>query len=473
MNGRVSLNGLNGPLEGTAFVFDEPMLCVIGRETDCSLVIPLDAAAEVSRHHCVLTLCPPDAAIQDLGSRNGTFVNGVNIGRRESTQSVEQAREMNFESFPLRDGDVIGIGNNAFAVQIQSLKQAGKEEALPEPKEPDLFAELEESSGQTENFVSSKRHSETVRLVEQMLKTARLAVPGKDVAGIEGYQVINRIGHGGMGDVYMAIREGDKCPMALKMMRPGIAVSEASRRDFLREMEYMKALKHPHILGIYEGGYSKGVFFMALEYCDSGTLDTLIHQLKGQPLPTAGALRLIMQILDALDYAHNAVLPDLKLPDGSLRPTRGLVHRDIKPKNIFLQGYGEQRLAKLADFGLAKSFCHAGLGGCTQTGFFSGTAAYISRQQFLNYKYVGPEVDVWAAAATLYFMLSAHSPRNFKGMNPFCAILETSPVSIFERRPDIPRKLGKLLDAALDDSRQLKFRRAADFKQALMETGLC
>src|SRR5262249_62098035 len=94
-------------------------------------------------------------------------------------------------------------------------------------------------------------------------------------------------------------------------------------------------------------------------------------------------------------------------------PGKGLVHRDIKPANLFLTGWGSGRLVKVGDFGLAKAFAESGLSGGTRTGDVGGTYEFMCRQQVAYYKDAGPEVDVWSLAASLYYLLTGQTPRDF------------------------------------------------------------
>jgi serine/threonine protein kinase len=176
-------------------------------------------------------------------------------------------------------------------------------------------------------------------------------------------------------------------------------------------------------------------------------------------LPVAAAVALTLQMLDGLDYVHNVALPDGR---------RGLVHRDLKPQNIVLAGSGSSRVAKVADFGLSKEFDAAGLSGLTRSADMLGTPRFMARQQVVNFKHSPPAVDVWAAAAVLYFLLSGESPRPFPpGMDRWVAILEMDPVPILDRVPTIPRRLATVIDRALTEDPPIPFPTAAEFKRAL------
>lgn len=159
----------------------------------------------------------------------------------------------------------------------------------------------------------------------------------------------------------------------------------------------------------------------------------------------------------------------VKLADGSIGSGKGLVHRDLKPANIFLQRVNNKLVAKIGDYGLSKAFELSGLSGQTLTGKRGamGTSAFMARQQLLNCKYSQPEVDVWAAAACLYNMLTGNYPRNFGGQDPFAAVLGNSVVPIRQRDSQIPAKLAAAIDLALQEQPQIYFQNALDFNAAL------
>jgi serine/threonine protein kinase len=118
-------------------------------------------------------------------------------------------------------------------------------------------------------------------------------------------------------------------------------------------------------------------------------------------LPIGEAVVIILQVLDGLTYTHNAEIPNVRLADGSFAKGRGLIHRDLKPGNIFLANVDGKQVAKIGDYGLSKAFDQAGLSGKTMTGNVVGTPYFRPRQQVIDYKYAQPDVDVWAAAACM------------------------------------------------------------------------
>jgi serine/threonine-protein kinase len=145
-----------------------------------------------------------------------------------------------------------------------------------------------------------------------------------------------------------------------------------------------------------------------------------------------------------------------------------VVHRDLNPNNIFLSGSGSSPVAKIGDYGLAKAFDLAGLSGYTRTGEAMGKPLFMPRQQVVNFKYASPEVDVWAMAASLYAMLTGQPPRDFPPRkDPWKVVLSTDAVPILERDVPIPRGLAAVIDEALVDYPDIKFKSAAEFKRAL------
>ena len=267
------------------------------------------------------------------------------------------------------------------------------------------------------------------------------------------------LGHGGMGIVYHATdREtGERC--ALKILTAGADAAAHVRR----EIENSRRLEHPNIVRTHASGLASGIPYLAMELCPHGNLVTRVRE-RG-PLPAEQAVPLITQVLAGLEYAHAAPVTAIDVR-GRQVETNGLVHRDIKPPNILLAGAGD--IAKVADFGLAKAFHLAGLSGLTHTGNSAGTPAFMPRQQVIDFKYATPAVDVWAAAATLYFALTAHTPRDFRpDRDPWLTAWRGRRVPIRDRGVPVPARLATTLDEALADDPELRYGTAAELRAAL------
>lgn len=503
MPAKVTIRVTTGPLAGTSHEFDEPTSCIVGRAKDCNPRLPDHKDHNlVSRHHCLFDINPPDITVRDFASLNGTYVNGKKIGQRRADQTPEEGQQTMFPEHDLKDGDEVDLGGTVFRVGLyvpaicqeclSEIPESGRaaaarslgafvcdacwEKAEQEKRKPPAKAKpkvcavcgRDVSKEMGENwqgdFVCSACKADPFRLIGRLLGLAGQGKP--EVAAIRGYKILKELGRGGMGAVYLAEKEGTAERVALKVMLPHVAANKVSKEEFLREIDNTKALKHPNIVRLYESGCSNGTFFFTLEFCDGGSVDQLLAR-RGGRLPLDEALPIILEALDGLEYAHN-VSVEVPIKYGGTRQVRGLVHRDIKPGNILLSGSGNGRIAKIGDYGLGKAFEAAGLSGRTRTGSAAGTPMFMPRQQVRNFKYAKPDVDVWAMAATLYYMLTGVLPRDFPmGKDPWQTVLQTKPVPIRKRDRSIPRGLAGVLDQALDDGGTLFFQSAYEFKQAI------
>ncbi|MGN1030738.1 MAG: protein kinase, partial [Butyricicoccaceae bacterium] len=177
------------------------------------------------------------------------------------------------------------------------------------------------------------------------------------------------------------------------------------------------------------------------------------------------ALDITLQVLDGLEYVHKAPVR-VKLADGSIRSAHGVVHRDLKVHNIFLCDGSRHPRVKVADFGLAKAFETAGLTGSTLG--VGGTLPFMPRQQIMDYRHCKPEVDVWAAAAMLYYMITGRPPKPFeKGGQPVKIVLTEPAVPILKRDPSVPKKLAAVIDYALVDDPRIPFQSAGELSAQL------
>jgi serine/threonine protein kinase len=152
--------------------------------------------------------------------------------------------------------------------------------------------------------------------------------------------------------------------------------------------------------------------------------------------------------------------------------SRGLVHRDLKPANIFLGG-PEGLIPKIADIGVGKLYNNSLTYSHTRTGSVAGSPATMPRQQIQDFNHAGPEVDIWAAAASLYKLLTGDYPRDFpEDEDPWRVVLNKSATPILERRADLPPNLAATIDKALVDNPRIFFQEALDLKNALISAAL-
>ncbi|MFI0349906.1 protein kinase [Actinomadura sp. 9N407] len=433
MTAAVTLTLVPGAQDGAAepveYVFTERTTCVIGRAADCEPRLRGDQ--RVSRHHCLLDINPPQARIRDFGSLNGTHVNGRKIGQRAEGQTPEEGARLSFPEHDLADGDEIEIGETALRVSIQAPRT-------------NVLAHCARCGEQAEgggDLCQGCREEDPAAVVELLLKRADSGADGLDP--ITGFTLLRELGRGGMGVVHLARHEATGREVALKLMLPKAAANETSRRRFLHEVALNRVLRHPHITELYDAGFGGGAFYFTIEYCRGGSLD------KRRRLPVDEAVSLIRQVLEGLEHAHD----------------NGVVHRDLSPSNILLDDTGT---AKVSDFGLAKAFDANGLSGLTRTGATAGKPYFIPRQQVVNFRDATPAVDVWAAAACLYVMLTGRPPRRFPaGKDPWLQILQSEPVPIRERAQRLPSGLAEVIGHALTERPQIGFQTARELRQAL------
>jgi eukaryotic-like serine/threonine-protein kinase len=278
---------------------------------------------------------------------------------------------------------------------------------------------------------------------------------------ISHYRVLEQLGAGGMGVVYKAYDDRLDRALALKFLPENMAQQPQALERFRREARAASALNHPGICTIYEIGEQDGRAFIAMEFIDG---ETLRSHIQGRPLPLDEILRLGIEITDALVAAH----------------AEGIIHRDIKPTNIFVTKRG---LAKVLDFGLAK-FVPKGVatvagasgddssGSTSIVGIISGTPSYMSPEQIRGDD-LDPRTDIFSLGLLLYEMATGRQAfGGGTGGAIIEAVLTRHPVPVRSINPDIPPILEEIIARTLEKDRDQRYQNASDLRADLQQLKL-
>jgi len=263
------------------------------------------------------------------------------------------------------------------------------------------------------------------------------------------YRVGRELGHGGMATVYLAedLKHGRK--VAIKILRPEVAVAIGVER-FVREIRTSAALQHPHILGLIDSGEVGGTAYYVMPLVEGESLRDRLRREK--QLPIADAIRLTCEVANALDYAHR----------------RGFIHRDIKPENILLQ----EGQALVADFGIALGVANSGDTRMTEAGVSIGTPYYMSPEQATGEREITPRSDVYALACVTYEMLLGEPPFTGPTTQAIVAkVLTERPSSVVARRNTVPLAIEKAIHTALQKLPADRFPSTVAFSAALASAG--
>ena len=406
---------------------------MIGRSEDAQFCLPQDRF--FSRHHCILEIAPPQCFLRDLGSTNGTFVNGIRV-----------------DTAHLKHGDRIQGGETVLEVEV-AADQSELMVQVPgsgERTEPSIITVACLNCGVPAKAEASRPDAKLSFVCDDCRDKLK-----KNPQPIPNYQMIRVLGQGGMGSVMLARSVNDGRAVAIKTLLPEVAVSEQSLKRFMREIEVASSLQHPNIVSYIEHGSHNGIVYLVTEYVTGMDASKLAKQ-RGGKLSYKEVVRIIEQTLAALDFAHR----------------KGFVHRDIKEQNILVDGSFPDYLAKLTDFGLSKSYKQTGMSGVTMVGDVAGTIAYMPPEQVRDFKEVRPPSDIYAIGMTAYSLLTgAHaldiSPK--AGISETVkAIFEKPIIPISSRVPDVPSRVATVFEMALSKQVDRRWRTAGEMREALL-----
>jgi serine/threonine-protein kinase len=266
------------------------------------------------------------------------------------------------------------------------------------------------------------------------------------------YQLVSKLGSGGMGDVFLAEHVLMKRPCALKLIRAEAASDPRALARFEREVKSTASLTHPHTIEIYDYGHTDdGTFYYVMEYLPGLGLDQLLAEYG--PLPPGRVIYLLRQACSALAEAHAA----------------GLIHRDLKPGNLYISERGGLcDFVKVLDFGLVKLVQEPSAAQLTADHVISGTPLYMAPEQALGDEKLDARTDLYALGAIAYHMLSGQPP--FQDENPMAVMIaharqEVLPISC--HRADVPDDLQQVVLRCLAKSPADRYADAMELEQAL------
>jgi serine/threonine-protein kinase len=433
---QVNLKVTSGPYKGRIFSFTQHDSFLIGRSPDAHLCLPEDRY--FSRNHCLLEMNPPHSFLRDLGSTNGTFLNGHRVK----------------DAF-LNNGDRIQCGETILVVEVTTTAPVDLSETTQDagvPKRPVLVMVECLNCGRREQAQASAPDEHLTFLCEDCrieLKRSPQAIPG--------YDMVKLLGRGGMGCVMLGREQRTGRAVAIKTLLPEFAVSDKAMRRFMREIDVAAALKHRNIVEFIDRGTHNGVVYLVTEFVEGSDASKLAED-QGGRLSYEDGISIIAQALDALSFAH----------------AQGYIHRDFKDQNILVSGNSPNLIAKLTDFGLAKSFTQSGLSGVTMAGEMAGTLAYMPPEQLRNFRDVKPQSDIYAVGMTAYSLLAGNLAlnlsKNSSVNDTIRAIFEQPAVPLHERAPHIPHPVCEIIDRALAKDPAQRWQSAGAMRNALLHS---
>jgi eukaryotic-like serine/threonine-protein kinase len=424
---QVNLRVLAGPYKGRVFPFEQHDTFLIGRNNEAHLCLPDDRF--FSRNHCLLEINPPRCFLRDLGSTNGTFVNGKRVSAAY-----------------LRHGDQIQGGATVLTVEVS----AGWEREETVDRQPSIVFVECLNCGRREQVQASAPDEKLTFLCEDCRAEMK-----RSPQPIPGYDMVRVLGRGGMGCVTLGREQKSGRAVAIKTLLPEAAVSDKAMRRFMREIEVAASLKHPHIVEFLDSGTHNGVVFLVTEFVD-GPDAAKLADARGGPLPYQVAVTIILQVLDALAHAHS----------------QGFIHRDIKDQNILVCASETTPKAKLTDFGLAKNFAQSGMSGVTMAGEAAGTIAYMAPEQLRNFRDVKPQSDIYGLGMTAYSLLTGEMALDLAGKSSVAetvkAIFEQPIIPLASRAPHFPPALCEVIDRALAKDQTQRWQTAGAMRTAML-----
>ncbi len=360
----------------------------------------------LSRLHCRFVFLEESYAVEDLGSRNGTFVNEERLAEGERRT--------------LMAGDLVRLADNMFRY------------IEPESSGRDSGTDLDRKAIEAEGLESLDS--------DVILREDRLI--GKTLGS---YLLKSVISQGGMGRVYQAEEVGGGRACVVKTIVPGGKQSQELIQRFIQEMGVSLDIRHPNIIEFYDAGQVGNALYIAMEYFPGRKLGGVFRHRTAEP---AEAVRIGRQVASALAVAH----------------ARGVIHRDIKPENLLMD---EEGTVKVLDFGIAKVLADPGYSSITLSGAVVGTLRYMSPEQVEGKREFTATVDIFALGAVLYAILAGRPPFSARNIVALAKEMRRGAAPLREIRPDVPLMLAQVIETAMASKPSERFQSAEAMEKAL------
>jgi predicted Ser/Thr protein kinase len=486
---RLRLTFRTGAHRGHVLEFDPPRTLILGRSSQADVQVYDE---RISRRHCAIRVDPDGSRVKDMGSGNGSLLNGAEV--RETK---------------IADGDVLTIGRTEIELRYvgagavapppgapwnpgQNAPTMLPSYAQPQPPQPPAptyaapppqqwgppptpaVAAMGTQAGPGRPNVPPTMASPpnpglagtSRRAVVKSCALCGEPIPAHELhlatelrgrllcqrctpkIEIPNYKIEKMLGEGAMGVVYSALDLRKNLKVALKVLKTRGELTAESRARFIREASTAAELDHPHIVKTIDLGEAPPFLFFAMEFVQGKSLKSLIDQHGALPLPPV--VRIACQVALALDHAHS----------------RHIVHRDLKPENVMVQDDGT---AKLADFGLAKNMLSSGASGLTRPGDGLGTLPYMPPEQIEDALNADHRADIYSFGATIYHMFTGRPP--FVGrttLDYFRQIREGTAPPISSFRQDVPR-VEVMVEKSLKKRPEERFQHVGDMLRILQQ----
>ena len=398
------------------------------------------AAEAVRTHEGTVLNIVPEMVIAEFGQSAHAVRTALEIQRRISGENENAPRyaglELRIGIFASADADAAGALDGAFVnLSTKFARRAGPGQILISRGVYQAVCDDSDLQCQWATSLKTDTEAQPVDVFEVSYSEAPACVPAR-------YEVLSRVGTGGMGIVYKVRDLDAREVIALKILKPEAASNEAMQENLRREVYLARKVTHKNVCRIHEFNRSKGTAYISMEFIEG---ESLLRRLRRVcTIPTAEAVGIVRQICAGLREAH----------------LQGIVHRDLKPANIMLDGAGN---VKIMDFGIARLAQE----NAQHTGTIAGTPSYMAPEQ-VQLQPVGPRTDIYSIGLILYEMVVGK--QAFEGDNSIVIALKQlneSPKRPREIAPEVPARLEDVIMKCLEKDPAKRFQNIDEFETAM------